>query len=367
MSHPESINLYFTEGSSDKVYQVQLVESDDGWKVNAQNGRRGGTLRPQNKTPEPVTYDAAKRIYDQLVTSKKKDGYTESETGSVYQDTVIEGHFTGVIPQLLNDVREEEAIEQLLSSSEWVAQEKHDGEHRIIRKQNDKVEGINKTGMLVPLPVMVAEEMGNLKASSFTVDGEIIGDNYHIFELLEFNGKDLRELPYEERIIQMETLLLVSGSVSITQTAYTEKEKRSLAARILQENGEGVVFKRKDAKFSAGKPASGGSQRKWKYTESATLEAGQPTTGKRSIALLARDGEGNRIHVGKSTVPPNFEMPKPGELVEIGYLYRNPGDGGCLSQPVYKGVRTDQTDPDNLESLKVKPVPVSAQRRKPTP
>lgn len=50
----ESIALAFTEGSSDKVYHAQLEAKGEGYTVNFQYGRRGGTLASGSKTPEPV-------------------------------------------------------------------------------------------------------------------------------------------------------------------------------------------------------------------------------------------------------------------------------------------------------------------------
>ena len=44
---PEQVSLFFTEGSSDKEYHVQLRQAPtapDAWVVDFQNGRRGKAL-----------------------------------------------------------------------------------------------------------------------------------------------------------------------------------------------------------------------------------------------------------------------------------------------------------------------------------
>jgi hypothetical protein len=41
----ESVELYFQQGSSDKVYQLQLESVQEQWSVNAQWGRRGSALQ----------------------------------------------------------------------------------------------------------------------------------------------------------------------------------------------------------------------------------------------------------------------------------------------------------------------------------
>ena len=46
----EKISLYYQSGNSDKVYHVQLEESDGLYVVNFQYGRRGSTLNTGTKT-----------------------------------------------------------------------------------------------------------------------------------------------------------------------------------------------------------------------------------------------------------------------------------------------------------------------------
>lgn len=71
--------LYFSEGKSDKVYEVDLCESgSDLYVVNFRYGRRGATLRDGTKTVFPVAYEDAIKVYDSLISSKEKKGYSES-------------------------------------------------------------------------------------------------------------------------------------------------------------------------------------------------------------------------------------------------------------------------------------------------
>ena len=45
----ERAELYFRQGSSDKVYHVQLENVDDQWSVQVQWGRRGSALQSDVK------------------------------------------------------------------------------------------------------------------------------------------------------------------------------------------------------------------------------------------------------------------------------------------------------------------------------
>ena len=75
----ESIKLYFQEGNSDKVYEVDLCQvENDLYVVNFRYGRRGANLREGAKTVFPVAYEEAKNEYDKLVSSKVKKGYRAS-------------------------------------------------------------------------------------------------------------------------------------------------------------------------------------------------------------------------------------------------------------------------------------------------
>jgi predicted DNA-binding WGR domain protein len=74
----DKARLVFQQGKSDKVYEVDLCEVEDGtYVVNFRYGRRGATLREGTKTATPVGLDKARAIFDKLVASKTTKGYTE--------------------------------------------------------------------------------------------------------------------------------------------------------------------------------------------------------------------------------------------------------------------------------------------------
>ena len=70
--------LHFQAGSSDKVYEVDLVEvGPDRFVVNFRYGRRGKALRDGSKTVLPVPRAEADVLFDKLVESKAKKGYSD--------------------------------------------------------------------------------------------------------------------------------------------------------------------------------------------------------------------------------------------------------------------------------------------------
>ena len=72
--HTEKTELYFRQGSSDKVYHLQLESVDDRWSVQAQWGRRGSALQSDVKVSNS-TYEEAKHVYDRIVREKTGKGY----------------------------------------------------------------------------------------------------------------------------------------------------------------------------------------------------------------------------------------------------------------------------------------------------
>jgi len=336
----ERVALYYREGSSDKVYQAAIEPAGNQFVVNFAYGRRGATLTTGTKTSSPVDYPAAKKIYTKLVGEKKAKGYTEGADGTPYQHT--DKQASGILPQLLNPVEEAE-VELLLRDDNYCAQEKFDGRHLLVRKQDDNLEGINKKGFVVGLPQTVANDLRRL-SGSFIPDGESIGDDYHAFDLLEHNGENLRPLPYRIRLVRLVNLLLSTANhphVKLVETAFTTAQKTALWQRIRRENREGIVFKRLDAPFAPGKPNSGGPQLKFKFVATASVVVAKINV-QRSVEVSLFQGR-SLVSCGNVTIPANHEIPKVGAVVEVRYLYAY-RESLALYQPVYLGPR-DDVDP----------------------
>jgi predicted DNA-binding WGR domain protein len=73
-------SLYYREGNSDKVYEVDLCEvSPERYVVNFRYGRRGSNLREGVETVQALPLTEAQRAFDKLVGSKVKKGYQEGD------------------------------------------------------------------------------------------------------------------------------------------------------------------------------------------------------------------------------------------------------------------------------------------------
>jgi bifunctional non-homologous end joining protein LigD len=84
-------------------------------------------------------------------------------------------------------------------------------------------------------------------------------------------------------------------------------------------------------------------------------------SGKRSVKIGLLEGrrsdviQGKKmIPVGNVTIPPNYDVPATGDIVEVEYLYAY--KGGSIYQPVYRGKRTDlDINACRIGQLKFKP------------
>lgn len=345
--------LYYREGSSDKVYQCQIEAAGDRFVVNFAYGRRGGTLNTGTKTNVPVNFDDAKRIFDKLVKEKKSKGYTEGEAGTPYTSPETNQQPSGILPQLLNAIDEEQAL-KLIQDDHYCMQEKHDGRRLIVQKRGQDIIGINKKGNTIGLPLPVFDVVRGFDAD-VTIDGESIGDNLFAFDLLELDGVDIRSWPYRERLAALMNLLfsVQQRTIKLVETAFTSEQKLALLNELKAGKREGIVFKQVFSAYTSGRPNSGGNQLKHKFV--ATLSAVVAKVNRQRSVELQLIGKDGWVSCGNVTIPANHKIPQAGQVVEIRYLYCFP-ESGVLFQPVYLGQRDDVDDTECLTSqLKFKP------------
>jgi bifunctional non-homologous end joining protein LigD len=358
-----SIRLFFQEGSSDKVYCAAIVEEDGRFTVQVEWGRRNTILNRGAKAVKVSRADAD-LAYERLVREKTKKGYQEV-TGDVAPAAVAppvgEGSGTraGVgrrarltqAAQLLNAV-DDGALEELLADPEMLAQQKLDGV-RVLVHVGESVVATNRSGEII---AFAAELEGALAgAAGAVLDGEVVpgarGPDYWLFDLLEVSGADLRPTGYRDRYRALADLARgLPEPVRLVPLAESEPDKRRLLETLRGQNAEGIVFKRADAPYRAGRPASGGAQLKYKFIKSADVFLTSNAGNAYQMAVM--DG-GRCFEVGKvfagttnqtrSEIDARLaEGDQP--VAEVRYLYAT--DGDILYQPVFVRLRDDKTPAD---------------------
>ena len=333
------ITLHYREGSSDKIYQASLVDVGGLFEVQFAYGRRGNALTTGKKTMQPVPKAEAMRIWGRLIAEKMKKGYRE--TGRpIGSHTVAVPETTGILPQLLNAVDEED-VDVLLEDDRFLMQPKMDGKRLLLQKENGVVRGINRRGIACGLPQNIITDALALPGD-WLIDGELIGDQYHTFDLLEHDGS-YRAQPLRRRLVALFNLVASRQAQSISLVAsYTQEAvKRRFLERSREDNLEGVVFKDMTAPYIPGRPNSAGAQRKFKFVETASVVV-TSLNGKRSVKIGVLDGE-RMVSCGNVTIPVGSNILGIGDIVEVRYLYAFK-ESGSLFQPVYLGVRGEELE-----------------------
>ncbi len=378
----KSTTLFFKEGGSDKVYQASIEKRDAGYMVNFAFGRRGAALKAGTKTAAPVSLEAAIAIYDKLVQEKTAKGYSPGEDGTPFVGSELAGRASGIFCQLLSNAPLD--LSAYIENPEWGAMEKFDGDRRLVRVDSEtgQVEGINRRGLIVPLPEPLAQaalRVGrHITASGKVVfDGELIGESLVVFDLAHGEGASLSETaadapesrplqdhPFETRYRALENAIgrhLAENAADqlilrLAPLALSTSEKDALAQDVKGRNGEGIVFRQRNAPYRSGRCDHA---LKVKFIETASVIAGPVNGSKRSVSMLVHDADGKLVPCGNVTVLPNFELPVQGAVLEVAYLYAY-RESGKLYQPVYRGERNDITIEEcTLSQFKYRPEPNS--------
>jgi len=301
----ERAELYFRQGSSDKVYHLQLENVEDKWSVEAQWGRRGSALQSDSKVNNS-TYEEAKRVYDRILREKTGKGYQIAQATTNGDAAISVGlpatkEHSGHIPELLTPIEEPEAL-RLAEDATWWFQQKFDGRRLAVQKADGKYSGINKLGQVIPIDSRLSKPLGLVQAKAFLADGEITDSHFYIWDLLCVNDTDLRTEPYEIRYVHLTRLFRgVHETLRVCETAMTTKAKRAFVKAMHDANAEGFVCKNRYAAYAAGRA---GQHFKCKFVATASFIVGpkpdkKAEDGHRSIAVYLLDGDRPRF-MGRS-------------------------------------------------------------------
>jgi bifunctional non-homologous end joining protein LigD len=357
----ETIELYFQQGSSDKVYHLQLESVEEQWSVNAQWGRRGSALQSDTKV-SGVAYEEAKHVYDRIIREKTGKGYRIAQATANGDTPISVGlpsvkEHSGHAPELLTLIEEPDAL-QLVQDASWWFQQKFDGRRLAVQKTDGQYSGINKLGQLIPIDSRLTKCLESIQAQALLVDGEITDSRFYLWDLLDINGTDLRIQPYEIRYARLGLEFRgVDEALRVCETAMTPKAKRAFVKAMHESRAEGFVCKNRYAAYAGGRA---GQHFKCKFVTTASFIVGpkpapKAADGHRSIALYLRE-ENHQRFMGTVGVPERYALPHEGQIVEVRYLYCHPGAEGKLIQAKYFGkIRNDVALGDcSVNQLKLK-------------
>lgn len=177
---------------------------------------------------------------------------------------------------------------------------------------------------------------------SYSFDGEMIGEQYHVFELLELAGTDYTDEPYKQRKRVLRTLLQMTAedlkSFVLGEVAWDLSSKRDMLKRKYEAGAEGLVFRNINAAYRTGRQPT---EYKLKFWSSASFIVSEINgDGKNSVSLqLYDDKAGALVDVGHVTVDYRKKGVLVGSIIECKYLYFN--EGGSVYQSSFLNKRDD--------------------------
>lgn len=355
------VELFFQEGSSDKVYHATLVDEGDGkFSVLVEWGRRNATLNRGAKAVK-VARDKAEKELAKVIHEKTKKGYQEITAeiapaavappvgqGSASRVASTGRKRTGQSAQLLNAI-ERDALDELFTDPKVVAQQKLDGV-RILAHVGDSVIVTNRSGQHSSAPKAVLDALAEAPHGT-VLDGELVTDAgevvYWAFDLLQFGSTDLRAHGYFDRYQELDALVEeLRAPIRLVPIATTTKDKRALFDKLTKAHAEGIVFKKRDAPYTPGRPASGGTQLKYKFVKTAdvALIANAGNAYQMAVWHKGKPREVGKVFAGTTNATRKTidELIANGDppIATVEYLYAT--DDDILFQPVFLSLREDK-------------------------
>jgi len=357
MSVIKSIELFYQEGTSDKVYNASIIKDGDAYTVKVAWGRRGSGLNQGAKAVK-VPLATAEKKYASLVREKTNKGYqpiTEEIKPAAVAPPIGEGSGSkaprararvGHAAQLLTALEEHE-LAKFLTDEAMIAQQKIDG-MRVLAHVGDDILVTNRDGQkTTKVDLRMFEGLGYLPPGTI-VDGELLDDGYWLFDVLQFGDDDVRGQGYLARweLLENELEPALSGAIRIVPIAKGKKQKQKLHDKLRGSGAEGIVFKHRDAPYTPGRPSSGGPQRKHKFIKSCDVVILENAGN--AYLMGVYDGkklfEVGKVFAGTTNASRKQLDAALGRgdrpIAEVRYLYAS--DDHQLYQPVFVRTRDDK-------------------------
>ena len=241
--------------------------------------------------------------------------------------------------QLLKEVHEQD-LDKLLDSDDYAISQKLDGVRLIVSRVGLSVHGIGRSGNGIVIPCNIKSDFMKVR-SDWTFDGELIGNTYHVFDVIEFPSGSLALQPWQTRHnLCKEVLRDFSDHVKIVPQHFGN-DKRPFFERCKEERTEGVVFANINDRYRFGMRSP--NTLKYKFVKTIDcVVTDKNINGKDNLVLSVYDN-GELVDVGKCSAitghGKHYDF-KIGDVVTVTYLYGT--KSRRLYQPVSPILRTDK-------------------------
>lgn len=205
-------------------------------------------------------------------------------------------------PQLVCDAENPEA---LFFDDEFRAEEKLDGDRRIIVRHKEEIRAFTRNGNCVIVPEVCVALAMLADCEWFCVDGEMMpGGRFVAFRVISLNGAYVGD---EESAVWLRN----ECPFDVVRSAIGEVQKRALAECVRGEGGEGLVFKRRFMPYREGERHLDWQRHKNYETDAFLVES--VDIARCSIAVSL-----NGVDCGRVACSLN-RLPRVGEQVRVRY------------------------------------------------
>jgi ATP-dependent DNA ligase len=135
--------------------------------------------------------------------------------------------------------------QERFTGPEWVVERKLDGIRLLAFKRGNDVRLFSRNRLAREVPA-VARAIARLPVDEAIVDGELAWDEgaYHVFDVMWLDGRDLRQLPLDQRRALLRGLPLAAPLARVDEVLHPAPWELARA-----EGWEGVVVKRRDSRY----------------------------------------------------------------------------------------------------------------------
>jgi bifunctional non-homologous end joining protein LigD len=223
-----------------------------------------------------------------------------------------------------------------LNNEHWGMQQKVDG-FRMLLACGDSIKTYNRKGDHLDCPQAIIDYF-SIFTTHWVFDGELLGEVYYVFDLLEIPTGDIRAWPLSRRyeMLQMLSNKFDNNIVQVLPLFTVDKE--SAMNTLIESKAEGVVFKRLDAEY-IGKKTN--SQLKYKFIKQVDCVILDRNINSKDNFLLGMFNGIDFIEVGKcSALTGDGPQATVGSVIQVDILYVTKGNR--LYQPVKPKLRFDK-------------------------
>lgn len=231
----------------------------------------------------------------------------------------------------------------LILSPTYCMQQKIDGRRLIIAKSSQGISCYNKRYEPTVAPKWLLDAVDALPDGSWTFDGELTDDAYHIFDIPTMPGTEDRELPFDERQLMLRVVMKGWRHPQIhrIETWFDPHEKFMQLLHLRKVGAEGVVLRPRESS-----PYFRGQIYKYKFYQSVdAIVTGLRVDGKEAITVAVHhNGQLRDIGKAKVDLQTQDSMSTFTTVVEIRHrgLGKTIEDGGKMIEPVFMRVRKDK-------------------------